>query len=70
MDDTLIFSAMEMYGSKRVVTKRAVIILHRGSLRVGYYVPESLKMVEIGGEGRIEVAGAGVVSMERNFSDS
>lgn len=56
-DDTLIFSAMEMYGSKRIVAKRAVIRLHHGSLRVGYYAPHSLKPVEIGGEERIEVRG-------------
>lgn len=49
-----IFSNGDVW-SKRIVTKRAVIILHCGSLRVGYYVPDSLKMVEIGGEGRIEV---------------
>lgn len=57
VDDTLIFSAMEMYGSKQVVTKRAIIILYHGSLRVGYCVLDSLKRVEIGGEGRIEVRG-------------
>lgn len=57
VDDTLIFSAMEMYGSKHVVTKRAVIILHHGSLRVGYCVLDSLKRVQIGGEGGIEVRG-------------